>query len=148
MTDTAVTTVIDNILTHLDTHLSEVDYKSRTEFFPVMQTTNTAVLAMPFGMTTTATFLALSGSWRLVHRIPFEFWIKHVNGAASTSTAAAFDLGYKAIRVLQDHDETDFSLDADTPLEWTVDPNPSTINNLPWLVATLVVPAVTYQEAA
>jgi hypothetical protein len=148
VTDTALTTVIDNVLTHLNTHLTEVDYTSRTEYFPTIQTGNTALLAMPFGTSTVGEYFDVSGRMRLSHRVPFEFWIKHINGQASTSTAAAFDLGYKAIRVLQDHDDTNFSLTPGEVIEYTVDANPTIINNMYWLVATLSVPLVTYQEAA
>lgn len=148
MSDTLLTTVITNVLAHLNTHLTEVDYTSQSEYFPAIQTANTALLAMPFGTETRGEYFDVSGRMKLEHRIPFEFWIKHVNGAAVTTTAAAFDLGCKAIRILQDHDDTDYSLAPGTAIEYSVDANPSVVNNLPWVVATLAVTVVTYQEAA
>jgi hypothetical protein len=146
VSDTLLTTVIGALLAHFDTHLSEVDYTSQTEYFPAIQTGNTALLAMPFGTTTTVRYLNRPSRMVLAHRIPFRFWIKHVQGAPAATMAAAFDLGIKAVRVLQDHDNTDFLLTPGVEIEYVVDANLTEVHDLPWLVATLRVPVQTYNE--
>ena len=146
MSDTLLTTVITNLLAHFDTHLSEVDYTSQTEYYPAIATANTALLAMPFGAQTTGRYMSRPTRMVLNHRIPFRLWIKHIQGAPATTMAAAFDLGGKAIRVLQDHDNTDFLLTPGADIEYTVDANLTEVHDLPWIVATLRVPVQTYQE--
>lgn len=146
MSDTLLTTVIAALLVHFDAGLTEVDYTSQTEYLPAMLTSNTALIAMPFGVQTTGSYLNRPSKMVLRHRIPFRFWIKHIQGNQAVTMAAAFNLGGKAIRVLQDYDNTDYLLAPGGDIEYTVDANLTEVHDLPWLVATLRVPVQTYQE--
>jgi hypothetical protein len=145
MADVMPTTPIGSMLTVLNTALTEVDMVSQAEFMPAVTTTSVALLAVPFSYQVIGTWETLDGDMRLVHRIQFEFWIKHVQGKSATTAQYAYDLGTKAMRALKDSDGTGYSLDYE-PIEYTVDANPVTVNNMPWIVGTLAVGIVTSLE--
>ena len=148
MADTMPTNVVSAMLTVINTAMSEVDSVSQSEFMPAVTTANIAVLAVPFSYQVNGAWETLGGTMRLVHRVQFEFWVKHVQGQASTTSTRAFDAGTKAMRALIDADGTGgYDLDYE-PMEYTVDANPVTVNNLPWIVGSLVVGVVTSLEVA
>ena len=146
MSDTLLTTVVAALLAHFAADLVEVDYTSQTEYFPAILTSNTALLAMPLGAQTTGSYLNRPSKMVLRHRVPLRFWIKHVQGNQAVTMAAAFNLGSKAIRVLQDYDNTDYLLTPGADIEYTVDNSLTEVHELPWVTATLRIPVTTYQE--
>lgn len=147
MADTMPTNVVSAMLTVINTAMSEVDSVSQSEFMPTITTTNIAVLAVPFSYQVNGAWETLGGTMRLVHRVQLEFWVKHVQGQAATTSTRAFDVGTKAMRALIDSDGSGYDLDYE-PMEYTVDANPITVNNMPWIVGTLTVGVVTSLEAA
>lgn len=147
MADTMPTAVVAAMLTIVNTALSEVDSVSQSEFMPAVTTANIALLAVPFSYQVNGSWETLGANMRLVHRVQLEFWVKHVQGQAATTSTRAFDIGTKAMRALIDADGSGYDLDYE-PMEYTVDANPITVNNLPWIVGTLVVGVVTSLEAA
>ena len=147
MADIMPSTIVATLLSTLNTALSDVDLVSQSNFMPPINTASVALLAVPFSYQVNGAWETLGGTMRQVHRVQLEFWVKHIQGQAATTSALAFDIGTKAMRALINADGTGFDLDYE-PMEYTVDANPVTINNLPWLVGTLAVGVVTALEAA
>lgn len=145
MADVMPYTVIGTMLSVLNTALTEVDTVSQSEFMPPITTTGAACLAVPFSYQAIGNWETLGGSVRIVHRVQFEFWVKHVQGKAATTAETAYNLGTKAIRALIDSDGSGYELDYEA-VEYAVDANPVTVNNMPWVVGTLVVGIVTTLE--
>ena len=145
MADTMPSTVIAALLTTINTALTEVDTVSQADFMPAITTTVVACLAVPFSYQAIGDWETLAGSVRIVHRVHLEFWIKHVNGQSATTAQHAFNIGTKAMRALIDADGAGYELDYEA-MEYTVDANPVTVNNLPWIVGSLSVGIVTTLE--
>ncbi len=142
MSDVMPSTVIASLLTTINTALTEVDAVSQSDFMPAITTTAVACLAVPFSYQVIGSFETLDGDLRLVHRVQLEFWVKHVNGKSATTAQYAFDLGTKAMRALIDADGIGYELDYEA-MEYTVESNPVTVNNMPWIVGSLAVGVVT-----
>ena len=145
MPDTMPYTVAGTLLSTINTALTEVDVVSQSEFMPSITTNGVACLAVPLGYQAIGTWETLGGTLRIVHRIQLEFWVKHVNGKAATTAEYAMNVGTKAMRALIDGDGTGYELDYES-MEYAVDANPVTVNNLPWIVGNLTVGVVTTLE--
>lgn len=145
MADVMPSTVIATLLTTINTALTEVDTVSQADFMPAITTGAVACLAVPFSYQAIGNWETLGGSLRIVHRIQLEFWVKHVNGKAATTAEYAMNVGTKAMRALIDADGSGYELDYES-MEYAVDANPVTVNNLPWVVGTLTVGIVTTLE--
>lgn len=145
MPDTMPYTVTGTLLTTINTALTEVDTVSQSEFMPSITTAAVACLAVPFSYQAIGNWETLGGDMRIVHRVQLEFWVKHINGKAATTAEYAMNVGTKAMRALIDADGTGYELDYES-MEYSVDANPVTVNNFPWVVGTLTVGIVTTLE--
>jgi hypothetical protein len=81
-----------------------------------------------------------------VHRLRFELWVKHVNGQAATTAARAREFGRDAAKLIYASDGTGYMIAPEEVLTWDVDEFLTELNNVSWLVGTLVVPVLNEEE--
>lgn len=135
-----VTSIATALQTALDT-LAAVDQSSISDFLPPLTTQSVALCIVPMQQETSAEFEDLSGSTLVyTHRIPCEFWVKHVQGAVATTHQRAREINHDAIKVLAQSDGTGYTLSFDFAFEAQVSDQFVEVGNNPYLVATLIVP--------
>lgn len=135
-----VTEIATAISTQLLT-LSDVDYVSVSEFTPAISTEKIAAFVVPFEQETTGDFLALSGSaLNARHRLRCEFWVKHTAGNATATAQRARDVSTLAMIVLMQNNGTGYQLDTSESFTELIDDQFVTIDQTPFLVASLSVP--------
>lgn len=127
--------VIDVLLTHDD-----VEYGSVSDFAPAVQAQKIAVLAVPFGQSSTGEPETMDPTMvTLTHRLRIEFWCKHTQGKTADTSQRARDIATEAIALLMVNDGEGYELSTG-PFEETIDPALVQFNQASWLVSTLTVP--------
>ena len=135
---TAPTTLVSSMLAVIDTAVSDVDSTSASTFTPAITTAKIAVLSPAFDLQSRVVWETLGGDYTIVHRIPFEFWVKH-DGTTDYTMQRARDIGVSALAALIASDGAGYELEFEQPFEFAVDPAMTNINGVAWLVATLFV---------